>query len=95
MTHQENYIEWVIGPGAGFPTLQTALDAPEMQAPFYLAAAEALEGAVCTAHVGSLERIPEADELIANVIYNLIKGNPTLDIATELQAAQDQYNAGN
>lgn len=95
MTHQENYIEWVIGPGAGYPTLLTALDAPEMQAPFYVAASEALDNAVCTLHVGSLERVAEAEELVAFVIYNLIKENPNLDIATELQAAQDQYNAGN
>jgi multiple sugar transport system substrate-binding protein len=30
-----------------------------------------------------------------NVIYKLVKEDPTLDIATELQEASDEYNAGN
>lgn len=95
MTHQENYIEWVISVGAGFPTLQTAYDAPEMQTAFYQEAAAAVDASVCTPHYGTLERVSEAEELIALAIYNLVKEDPSLDIATTLQAAQDQYNAGN
>ena len=95
LTNQDNYIEWVIGPGAGFPTLRTAQQAPEMQAPFYVEAASAVNASVCTPHFGTLERVSEAEELIATAIYNLIKQDPTLDIASTLQAAQDQYNAGN
>ena len=30
-----------------------------------------------------------------DVVYKLIKEDPTADIATELQKAQDEYNAGN
>ena len=41
------------------------------------------------------QRIPEAKVIITNVIFDLIKGNPTADIATALTAAQEEYNAGN
>ena len=37
----------------------------------------------------------EAQEIIMNVIYKLIKEDPTLDIYTELTKAQEEYNANN
>jgi multiple sugar transport system substrate-binding protein len=95
MSDQARYIEFVLGPGAGFPSLKSAQSAPEMQAPFYKAAAEAVNASVCRAATGSLERPAEADEIIMNTVYRLIKEDPTLDIATELQKAQDEYNSNN
>ena len=82
------HIEYVLGPGAGFPSLLSAQALPEMQTPFYLEAAG-------RNWAGSLERPSEAAEAISNVIFKLIKEDPTLDIATELQAVQDEYNANN
>jgi len=66
-----------------------------MQTPFYKQAAEAINGSVCRFHTGSLARPSEAEGLIMNAVYKLIKEDPTLDIATELQKAQDEYNANN
>jgi len=88
-------IEYVIGPGAGFPTLKSAQADPAMQTPFYQQAAIAINASVCTNWAGSLTRPAEAAPLIMNTVYKLIKESPTLDIATELQAAQDEYNANN
>lgn len=95
MTDQSRHIEYVFGPGAGFPSLKSAQSAPEMQTPFYQQAAAAVNGSVCTYYAGSLTRPPEAKELIMNTVYKLVKEDPTLDIATELQKTQDEYNANN
>ena len=88
-------IEYVIGPGAGFPVLKSAQADPAMQTPFYQQAAIAINASVCTNWTGSLTRPAEAAPLIMNTVYKLIKEDPTLDIATALQAAQDEYNANN
>lgn len=89
------HVEYVLGPGAGFPTLVSAQSAPEMQEPFYQQAAIAINSSVCTYAGGSLQRPTEANEIIMNAVYKLIKEDPTLDIASTLQAAQDDYNANN
>ena len=34
-----------------------------------------------------------AQKTIMDVVYKLIKQDPTLDIATELQKAQDEFNS--
>lgn len=96
LSDQARYVEYVIGPSAGFPTLKSAQNAPEIKDnPLYQQASIALNASVCRPHAGSLERLEEANQLIANVIYRLVKENPSLDIATELQKTQDEYNAGN
>jgi multiple sugar transport system substrate-binding protein len=89
------HVEYVLGPGAGFPALLSAQSAPEMQTPFYQQAAIAVNASVCVNANGSLQRPTEANEIIMNAVYKLIKEDPTLDIATTLQAAQDDYNANN
>ncbi len=88
-------IEYVIGPGAGFPTLKSAQSDPAMQTPFYKEAAGAINASFCTNWSGSMERPAEAAEMIMNSVYKLIKEDPSLDIATELQKVQDEYNANN
>lgn len=88
-------IEYVIGPGAGFPTLKSAQSDPAMQTPFYKEAAGAINASFCKNWAGSLERPSEAAEMVMNTVYKLIKEDPSLDIATELQKTQDEYNANN
>ncbi|MDO9086674.1 MAG: extracellular solute-binding protein [Anaerolineaceae bacterium] len=89
------HVEYVLGPGAGFPALKSAQSAPEMQTPFYQQAAVAVNSSICVNASGSLQRPVEANELIMNAVYKLIKEDLTLDIAAELQKAQDEYNANN
>ncbi len=92
MSPQQNPA-FVIGPGAGFPANIAILADPQFQIPFYQAAAEALSGSVCTPWHGTLENREVAAEMIMNVVYKLIKEDPTADIITELTRVQDEYNA--
>jgi len=95
MSDPDIYLDYVLGPGAGFPTLTSVISHPKMQNPFYQQAAIAVSGSVCRNWSGTLERPAEASEAIMNAIYKLIKEEPTLDIATELQKVQDEYNSNN
>ena len=85
--------DFVIGPGAGFPANTVTLETPQFQIPFYQAAAEALNKSVCTPWHGTLTNREVAAEMIMNVIYKLIKENPSADIITELTQVQEEYNA--
>jgi ABC-type glycerol-3-phosphate transport system substrate-binding protein len=89
------HAEFAIGPGAGFPVLKAAQQDLLFQTPFYIQAAQAIEKSACRPWFGSLERVEEAQDMIMITIYKLIKEDPTLDIATELQMTQDEYNANN
>ncbi len=93
MTPEQNP-RFVLEPGAGFPANLAMLDHPDLQLPFYQEAAVALESSVCTPWYGTLENRELAAEMIMNVIYKLVKEDPTADIVTELTAVQDEYNAG-
>ncbi len=95
MGDMERHIEFVIGPGAGFPSLKSAQAHPDMQTPFYQQAAIAINNSVCVNWAGSLERPAEAAPAIMNAVYKLVKEDPSLDIASELQKVQDEYNANN
>lgn len=87
--------DWVLRPGGGFPA-RTATQATEaFQSPFYQEAAQVLSQSACRAWEGSLERAAEAKKLAMAAIYKMIKEDPSADIGTELQKAQDEYNAGN
>ena len=100
-----DYINWImtaeqspayiLGPGAGFPANLKMLDTPELDLPFYRAAAEALEDSVCTPWYGSLERREEAFEIVMNAVYKLVKEDPDADILTVLTEAEEAYNSGN
>ncbi|HAJ37567.1 MAG TPA: hypothetical protein DCL15_18010 [Chloroflexi bacterium] len=87
--------DWVLRPGAGFPALMTSRGLEQFQTPFYQQAGDVVAASACRPWHGSLERRPEAQRLIMGAVYKLIKEDPTADIATVLQAAQDEYNAGN
>ena len=95
MTDADRNARYTLEPGAGFPALRTTLDHPDLQAPFYQHAGEAIAKSACSPYNGTLQNPAEARILIMNAVYKLIKEDPTADIATELQAAQDEYNANN
>ncbi len=101
----QDYINWIMSPaqnaqwvsatGGGFPVLKTILSDPLFETTFYQQAAQVAEASACRPWFGTLERPSEARPLIMAAIYKLIKEDPTADIASELQQAQDEYNAGN
>ena len=91
----DNHAEIAFGPGGGFPSLKSVQDHPTFQTPFYDQAKIALSASVCSPWQGTLLRPDEGQEIIMNVVYKLIKEDPTLDIYTELTKAQDEYNANN
>ncbi len=86
---------YVTGPGGGFPALKSSLSAPIFQTQFYKEAGAVLAQSPCRPWYGSLQDIPRAQKEVVDTFYNLIKANPSADIATALQNTQDQYNAGN
>jgi hypothetical protein len=89
-----NGIEWVQKPGGGFPARKAFLADKAFDTPFYKQAAAATEGR-CKSPIGSLTRIGEAWKIIATAIFDLIKKDPTADIAARLEQADKEYNAGN
>lgn len=90
----KNGIEWVQKPGGGFPVSKKFLADPAFDTPFYKQAAEATAG-ICKPWSGTLLRTPEAKKIISTAIFDLIKTNPTADIATALAAAEEEYNRNN
>ncbi len=91
----EQNADWVLGPGGGFPTLKATQSAEQFQTPFYQEAAKVIAASECRPWWGSLLRPQEAQVLVMQTIYKLIKEDPTADIAAELTKAQEEYNAGN
>lgn len=92
---EEQNAEWVLRPGGGFPVLATTQADEIFQSPFYVQAADAVSKSACSPWYGSLERTQEAQKLVMTTIYNLIKEDPTADIAAELAKTAAEYNAGN
>lgn len=91
---QKNGIEWVQKPGGGFPASKKFLADKAFDTPFYKQAAEATAGK-CKPWTGSLNRTPDAAKLIATTFFDLIKTNPTADIAAALAKADEEYNRNN
>ena len=91
----EQNVTWVLTAGGGYPALLTTREMEAFQTPFYQQAGKVLSASACRPWAGSLERSQEAQKLIMGAVYELIKEDPAADIATMLQAAQDEYNAGN
>jgi multiple sugar transport system substrate-binding protein len=85
--------DYVLGPGAGFPVLISQRASDRYQTSFYQQAAETVNASACRPWFGSLQDIGAAKMAIMDVVYKLIKQDPTLDIATELQKAQDEFNS--
>ncbi|MCO6449605.1 MAG: extracellular solute-binding protein [Caldilineales bacterium] len=95
MSNPAQNADYVIGPGGGFPTLKAIQASDTFQTKFYVEAASAIGASDCNPWYGSLARPNEAQEMVMQAIYRLIKEDPSLDIATELQKVQDEYNAAN
>ncbi len=91
----EQGVNWVQNAGGGVPVVESLAQAEAFQTPVYQAAIEAGAASDCSPWYGSLLRIPEAKTIIANVMFDLVKGSPEADIAETLTAAQEEYNAGN
>jgi len=89
-----NGVEWVQKPGGGFPTSKKFLADPAFDTPFYKQASAATDG-ICKLWSGSLTRGGEAGKIIATTFFDLIKTNPTADIATALGKADEEYNRNN
>lgn len=97
-----DYINWVLtpeqnpayvlGPGAGFPVVKSVQATEQFQAPLYKQAAEAVSVSTCRPPFPTITDSVAASKLIMNAVYKLIKTDPTADIATELQKAQDEFN---
>ncbi len=85
--------DYVLGPGAGFPVLKSQQSAERYQTAFYQQAAAAINASACRPWFGSLMDTAGAQKAIMDGVYKLIKQDPTLDIATELQKVQDEFNS--
>jgi multiple sugar transport system substrate-binding protein len=85
--------DYVLGPGAGFPVLVSQRTSDQYQTPFYQQAGEAVSASACRPWFGSLQDTGAAQKAVMDVVYKLIKQDPTADIATELQKAQDEFNS--
>jgi multiple sugar transport system substrate-binding protein len=95
MTNPEQNVDWVRRASAGLPALRSTMSDPAFQTKFYQEAAAVAEASACRHYAGSLPNWDAAQPVIMNVIYKLVKEDPTADIAAELQKAQDEYNANN
>ncbi len=95
MTDLEQNADWVARAAAGMPSLGATFGQPGFQTEFYQQAKAVVDASACRPVYGTLERWDEARPLIMNAVYKLIKEDLTADIATELQKAQDEYNANN
>jgi multiple sugar transport system substrate-binding protein len=95
MNNPDINADWVARGAAGYPALKATRSEPQFQSEFYKQIGQVADASACSIWHGSLERPDDATVTIANVIYKLVKEDPTLDIATELQEASDEYNANN
>lgn len=88
-----NGVEWVLNAGGGTPTSAPMRADEAFAKPIFQQALAAAEASDCEPWYGSLLRIPEAKTIITRTFFELIKGDPTADIAAVLQAAEDEYNS--
>lgn len=92
MTLEQNVL-FVLGPGGGLPTLKSVQAAPEFQTPFWTEAAAVIDASDCSLVFPTIENTSGAAQAVVNVVYKLVKTDPTADISAELQIAQDEFNA--
>jgi len=95
MTTPEINADYALRGEAGLPVLFSIYDQPEFKTEFYQQARSVVEASELRPWMGSLERPTEAQLIIMNAVYKLIKEDVTADIPSVLQQAQDEYNAGN
>ena len=85
---------FVLGPGAGFPADKEIQATEQFQTEFYKQAAAVVAASDCSMAFPTITDVPGASTAIMNAVYKLIKTDPTLDIAAELQKAEDEFNKG-
>ena len=85
---------YVLGPGAGFPVDKDIQVADQFQTEFYKQAAKVVAASDCRMVFPTITDGPGASTAVMNAVYKLIKQDPTADIATELQKAEDEFNKG-
>lgn len=84
---------YVLGPGAGLPVLASVSALPQFQSKFYQEAIAVASASNCKLAWPTVIDSTAAKKAVMNAVYKLIKTDPTADIATELQAAEDEFNA--
>jgi multiple sugar transport system substrate-binding protein len=98
------YINWLmsteenadfVGSIGGFPSLEASMTASAFQIPYYKQAEQVLTQETCKPWYGSLNNPAAAMPIVTNVIYQLIKQNPTADIGQALTEAENEYNSSN
>lgn len=85
---------YVLGPGAGIPVIKSVQETEQFQSPLYKQAEALVAASNCRQVFPSILDGTSASKVIMNAVYKLIKTDPTADIATELQKAQDEFNQG-
>ena len=85
---------FVLGPGAGFPADKDIQAAEQFQTEFYKQAAAVVAASDCSMAFPTITDNAGASTAVMNAVYKLIKTDPTLDIAAELQKAEDEFNKG-
>jgi multiple sugar transport system substrate-binding protein len=93
MSQQED-AAFVAGIG-GYPALTNSLSDPLFNVPYYQEAKQVLTQENCKPWYGTLKNPAAAQPLIMNAMYELIKQNPTEDIAKKLDAVTAEYNSNN
>lgn len=88
-----NGVEWVLNAGGGVPTVAAMREDEAFAKPIFQQGLDAAAASDCQPWYGSLLRIPEAKDIITRTMFDLIKGDPAADIASALQAAEDEYNS--
>lgn len=88
-----NGVDWVLSAGGGVPTSATMRSDPAFHTPVFQQGLDAAAASACRPWYGSLLHIPEAKKIISTTLFDLIKGNPTADIAATLAAAEAEYNS--
>jgi multiple sugar transport system substrate-binding protein len=84
---------FVIGPGAGFPADTEILQTEQFKTPFYEQAAKVVAASDCRMAFPTITDVTGASKAVMGAVYKLIKEDPTADIATELQKAEDEFNS--
>ena len=87
-----NYIPWVLEAGGGVPVRLSQREDDAFQSLIFQQGLAAVAASACKPWFGSLTRIPEAKSIISTTMFDLVKGDPTADIAERLTAAEEEYN---
>lgn len=83
---------YVLGPGAGIPVLKSVAATEQFQTTFYKQAEEVAAASNCEFIWPTVVKSQDAEKAIMTAVYKLIKTDATLDIAAELQKAEDEFN---